>query len=63
MDTEEKEVDGKKFHNGIELTHLRSLGRGGLRWRRRNVITVAGCLFRIGESVIVRRPVPLRARS
>jgi hypothetical protein len=25
MDTEEKEVDGKRFHNGTELTHLRSL--------------------------------------
>lgn len=58
-------------HRGVEkemesegaVGHLRSLRREDLRWQRRDVITVAGCLFRIHGSVIVRRLVRFRVRS
>ena len=55
--------DEKEMECEGEMGHLRSLRREDLRWQRRDVITVGGCLFQIGESVIVRRHVPRLARS
>ncbi len=46
-----------------DMSHLRFLRKGDLRWPRENVITVAEGLFLIREWVIVRRPVLRHARS
>ena len=46
-----------------DMSHLRFLRKGDLRWQRGNVITVEGYLFLIQEWVIVRRPVQWAARG
>ena len=46
-----------------DMSHLRFLRKGDLRWPRGNVITVAEGLFLIQEWAIVRRPVQLHAKG
>lgn len=53
-------VDGgmemeKEMEKEQEMGYLRFLRREVLRWERRDVITMAACLFQILASVIVRR--------
>jgi len=46
-----------------DMSHLRFLRKGDLRWPRENVITVAESLLLIREWVIVRRLVQLHAKG
>ena len=46
-----------------DMSHLRFLRKGDVRWQRGDVITVEGYLFLIQEWVIVTRPVPMRAKG
>ena len=45
----------RKIEREIRVGHLRVERKEDLRWRRGDVVTVAGDLLRIGEWVIVRR--------
>jgi hypothetical protein len=47
----------------VDMGHLRFLRKGDLRWQRRDVIIVEGCLFLIRGWAIVRKLVPLRVRG
>ncbi len=47
----------------VDMSHLRFLRKGDLRWPRENVITVAEGLFLMREWVIVRRRVPIRVKG
>jgi len=49
--------------NGVEMGHLESQRRGGLRWPRKYVAIAGITLFLIAEWVIVRRLVLWHARS
>jgi len=53
----------EEIEREFDMSHLRFLRKGDLRWQRGNVITVAEGFSLIGEWVIVRRPVPWHARS
>jgi len=53
----------KEMENDGEMSHVRFLRREGLRWQRRDVIIVAGCMFLIQGWAIVRKLVPLRVRG
>jgi hypothetical protein len=46
-----------------DMSHLRFLRREDLRWKRRDVIIVEGCLFLIRGWAIARKLVPLRVRG
>ena len=47
----------------VERSHLRFLGREGLRWQREDVIIVEGYLFLIRGWAIARKLVPLGVRG
>ena len=53
----------EEIEREFDMSHLRFLRKGDLRWPRENVITVAEGLFLIREWVIVRRPVQLHAKG
>ena len=53
----------EEIEREVDMSHLRFLRKGDLRWPRENVITVAEGLFLIREWVIVRRPVQWHAKG
>jgi len=53
----------EEIERGSDMSHLRFLRKGDLRWQRGDVITVAEGFSLIGGWVIVRRPVPWHARN
>ena len=53
----------EEIERGADMSHLRFLRKGDLRWPRGNVIIVAEVFSLIGEWVFVRRSVLRHARS
>jgi hypothetical protein len=56
-------MNGGEIEREVNMSHLRFLRKGDVRWQRGDVITVEGYLFLIQEWAIVRRRVPMRAKG